>query len=115
MEMVNAGIIPATVTITQRAKLWANAFHDMHPQPDIIVGDDENLAWAMRKNNPKFKDLVDEFTRTHAAGTSFGNTLMAAIPAERPCGSRIRPMRSKSRNSIGLADFFKNVRVAVRF
>ncbi len=76
MEMVNAGIIPATVTITQRANLWANAFHDLHPRPDIVVGDEENLAWAMRKNNPKFKELVDEFAKAHAAGTSFGNTLM---------------------------------------
>ena len=30
----------------------------------------------MRKNNPKLKELVDEFVKTHAAGTSFGNTLM---------------------------------------
>ncbi len=76
MEMVNAGILPATVTITQRAKLWANAFHDIIPQPNIVIADEGNLAWAMRKNNPKFKELVDEFVKTHAAGTSFGNTVI---------------------------------------
>jgi len=31
MEMVNAGILPATVTITERAKLWASVFHDITP------------------------------------------------------------------------------------
>ena len=76
MEMVNAGILPATVTITERAKLWASVFHNITPQPNVVIADQENLAWAVRKNNPKLKELVDEFVKTHAAGTSFGNTLM---------------------------------------
>jgi membrane-bound lytic murein transglycosylase MltF len=76
LEMVNAGILPATVTITQRAKLWASVFHDITPHPDIVIADEGNLAWAMRKNNPKLKALVDEWVKTHAAGTSFGNTLI---------------------------------------
>ena len=76
MEMVNAGILPATVTITERAKLWASVFHNITPQPSILIAKQEDLAWAVRKNNPKFKDLVDEFVKTHAAGTAFGNTLV---------------------------------------
>ena len=76
LEMVNAGILPATVTITQRAKLWASVFHDITPQPGIVIAEEGNLAWAMRKNNPKLKELVDEWVKTHAAGTSFGNTLI---------------------------------------
>jgi membrane-bound lytic murein transglycosylase MltF len=76
MEMVNAGILPATVTITPRAKLWANVFHDITPHLDIVIADEQNLAWAMRKDNPKFKELLDEWAKTRAAGTSFGNTLM---------------------------------------
>ena len=76
MEMVNAGILPATVTITQRAKLWASVFHNITPQPNIVIANQEDLAWAVRKNNPKFKELLDEFVRVHAAGTSFGNTLL---------------------------------------
>jgi membrane-bound lytic murein transglycosylase MltF len=76
LEMVNAGILPATVTITERAKLWASVFHNITPQPNIVIASQEDLAWAVRKNNPQFKELVDEFVKTHAAGTSFGNTLM---------------------------------------
>ncbi len=76
MEMVNAGILPATVTITERAKLWASVFPNITPQPNIVIANQQDLAWAMRKNNPKFKELVDEWVKTHAAGTSFGNTLM---------------------------------------
>jgi membrane-bound lytic murein transglycosylase MltF len=76
LEMVNAGIIPATVTITDRAKLWAGVLPDITPQPNLVIADEGTLAWAMRKNNPKLKAVVDEFTKSHMAGTSFGNTLM---------------------------------------
>ena len=76
LEMVNAGIIPATVTITDRARLWASVLPDITPQPNLVIADEGTLAWAMRKNNPKLKAVVDEFAKTHMAGTSFGNTLM---------------------------------------
>ena len=76
LEMVNAGIIPATVTITDRAKLWSNVLPDIAPQPDLVVAQEGRLAWAMRRNNPRLKAVVDEFVKSHMAGTSFGNTLM---------------------------------------
>jgi membrane-bound lytic murein transglycosylase MltF len=75
LEMVNAGILPATVTLAERANLWASIFSGISPQPKLVVGTEGDLAFAMRKNNPQFKQLVDEFVRTHAMGTSFGNTL----------------------------------------
>ena len=75
LEMVNAGILPATVTLTERANLWASVFPGITPQPKLVVGTEGDLAFAMRKNNPQLKQLVDEFVKTHAMGTSFGNTL----------------------------------------
>jgi membrane-bound lytic murein transglycosylase MltF len=76
LEMVNAGIVPATVTITDRAKLWASVLPDITPQPNLVIADEGTLGWAMRKNNPELKAVVDEFAKSHMAGTSFGNTLM---------------------------------------
>ncbi len=76
MEMVNAGLIPATVTTTARAELWSKVFSSMTPLPNIVVGSDGDLAFAMRKDSPKLKQVMDEFVRTHAVGTSFGNTLV---------------------------------------
>ena len=75
LEMVNAGILPATVTLSARADLWASVFSGITPQPKLVVGNEGNLALAMRRNNPQLKQLVDEFVKTHAVGTSFGNTL----------------------------------------
>jgi membrane-bound lytic murein transglycosylase MltF len=76
VQMVNAGLIPATATIQQRADLWSRVLPNIHPHPDLVIASGQSLAWAMRKNNPKLKQLVDEFVETHKVGTSFGNTLL---------------------------------------
>ncbi len=76
LQMVNADLIPATVTTAQRAALWSQVLPHLQPHPDIVIASGQNLAWAMRKSNPQLKQLVDEFVGSHAAGTSFGNTLL---------------------------------------
>ena len=76
VQMVNAELIPATVTTQQRADLWSKVLPDIHPHPELTIASGQSLAWAMRKNNPQLKQLVDEFLTTHAAGSSFGNTLL---------------------------------------
>jgi membrane-bound lytic murein transglycosylase MltF len=76
VQMVNAGLIPATVTTKQRAALWSQVLDHLQPHPDLVIASGGQLAWAMRKNNPQFKQLVDEFVASHSVGTSFGNTLL---------------------------------------
>jgi len=76
VQMVNAGLIPATVTTKQRADLWSKVLDHIQPHPDLVIASGGQLALAMRKNNPQFKQLVDEFVQSHAVGTSFGNTLL---------------------------------------
>lgn len=76
VQMVNAGLIPATVTTASRAKLWSEVLHHLtiHPQPAIASG--EQVAWALRKNNPQLKQVLGEFIAPRAVGSSFGNTLV---------------------------------------
>ena len=76
LEMVNAGLIPATVTISQRAEFWSQVFPHLKLHPNIVLQDDEELAWATRKDSPHLKQLLDEFAEGHRIGTSFGNTLL---------------------------------------
>jgi membrane-bound lytic murein transglycosylase MltF len=76
VQMVNAGLIPATVTTKQRADLWSGVLDNVKPHPELVIAGGEQLAWVMRKNNPQLKQVVDDFVKTHAAGTSFGNTLL---------------------------------------
>jgi len=76
IEMVNAGLIPATVAVKARAELWAKVLPNIQPHPDTVVASGGNTGWAMRKTNPELKKVLDEFVETHRAGTSFGNTLL---------------------------------------
>ncbi len=76
VQMVNAGLIPATVTTKQRAQLWSQVLDHIQPHPDLVIASGGQLAWVMRKNNPQLKQMVDEFIASHAVGTSFGNTLL---------------------------------------
>src|SRR5271169_332963 len=76
VQMVNAGLMTATVTTKQKAALWAQVLTGIEPHPDLVIASGQQLAWVMRKNNPQLKQLVDEFVSSHAVGTSFGNTLL---------------------------------------
>ena len=76
IQMVNAGLIPATVTTKQRAELWSKVFDNLKPHPEVVLASGENTAWVMRKNNLQLKQLADEFLSTHNVGSSFGNTLL---------------------------------------
>jgi membrane-bound lytic murein transglycosylase MltF len=76
VQMVNAGLIPATVTTKPRADLWSNVLDGVKPHPELVIAGGEKLAWVMRKNNPQLKQTVDDFLMSHGAGTAFGNTLL---------------------------------------
>lgn len=76
VQMVNAGLIPATVTTKQRADLWSQVLPHIQPHPDLVIASGMQLAWVLRKNNPQLQQLVNEFVPSHAVGTSFGNTLL---------------------------------------
>jgi membrane-bound lytic murein transglycosylase MltF len=76
VQMVNAGLLPATVTTEERAKLWSQVLPHLTIHPDLVIASGEQTAWVVRKNNPQFKQLLDEFIAPRGLGTSFGNTLL---------------------------------------
>jgi len=76
VEMVNAGLIPATAAMQHRATLWAQVLPNIKLHRQMVVEDDGELAWVVRKNNPELKNLLDEFIEKHGEGTTFGNTLL---------------------------------------
>lgn len=76
LEMVNAGLIPATVTINIRAQFWSKILPHLTLHPNVVLAEDGQLAFATRKDSPQLKELLDEFIKGHELGTSFGNTLL---------------------------------------
>src|SRR5215469_7924510 len=76
IEMVNAGLIPATVARGKRADLWAQVLPNIKAHPELVIASEGETAWVMRKNTSHLKQLVDEFLKDHGAGTTFGNMLL---------------------------------------
>jgi membrane-bound lytic murein transglycosylase MltF len=76
LEMTNSGLIPATIAFDFRAKFWSQIFPNIRLQPDVVVQDEGDVAWAMRKNSPQLKQVLDEFSQSHQTGTTFGNMML---------------------------------------
>jgi membrane-bound lytic murein transglycosylase MltF len=76
LEMVNAGLIPATATINIRAEFWSKVFPNLILHSSIVLQEDGQLAWATRPDSPQLRQLLDEFVKGRALGSSFGNTLL---------------------------------------
>lgn len=75
LEMVNAGVEPATIVDGHVARFWSGVYDSLVVHPGVTVATDGAIAWAIRKHSPELKAAVDEFARTHGKGTTFGNIL----------------------------------------
>lgn len=74
LEMLNAGLIPATVSMNFRAELWSQVFPNIVLSPAVLK-DEGQAGWAMRKGSPQLKAVIDDFIKTHGEGTAFGSTV----------------------------------------
>jgi membrane-bound lytic murein transglycosylase MltF len=74
LEMVNAGLIPTTVSLNVRAEQWSKAFSNIVVNP-AVLREDGRIGWAMRKGSPQLKAVMDDFLKTHGQGTTFGNMM----------------------------------------
>lgn len=77
LQMVNAGLLKATVVDRYIAKIWAPLYTDMKIHDEFYLHDNSEFAWAIRQNSPELKAQLAQFVKTHKVGTTFGNTLKA--------------------------------------
>jgi membrane-bound lytic murein transglycosylase MltF len=77
IEMVGTGIIPATIADEPVAKLFAQVFENVRVRDDVVLASDQHIAWAMRKDSPKLKALVNTYVVEARKGTKLGNILLA--------------------------------------
>jgi membrane-bound lytic murein transglycosylase MltF len=73
--MVDAGIVPITVTKDHIAHAWAALYDQMTVHDDLALREAGQLAIAVRRNMPEFMALINGFVRTHRSGTLFGNVM----------------------------------------
>jgi len=76
LEMVNAGLVGMTLADGQVAEFWAKIYDRLRLHPDASVVENGATGWALRKDSPRLKALVNEFVKGHRVGTLYGNTLL---------------------------------------
>jgi membrane-bound lytic murein transglycosylase MltF len=76
MQEVDAGIIQITVIDSHVAKFWSQVYDRVNVHDDLALREGGRIAWAMRKNSPEFKRVINDFVRTRRAGTLFGNLML---------------------------------------
>ena len=75
LEMMNAGLISMIVMDSHKARFWSQIFKDVIYHTDIKVRTGGQIAWAIRKNSPKLKKVINAFIKSHKKGTLHGNIL----------------------------------------
>jgi membrane-bound lytic murein transglycosylase MltF len=76
LEMVAAGLVPATIVDNFSVDLWGKVFPQLSPHPDIVVSSGGDIAWAFRKESPKLAEAVNAFVKTRKKGTAAQNVLI---------------------------------------
>lgn len=75
LELINANIIHRTVVDQHKADLWARLLPNIEIHNSFTINKGGELAWAIRKNSPKLKKVLNAFMQKNKVGTLAGNML----------------------------------------
>jgi membrane-bound lytic murein transglycosylase MltF len=76
LEMVDAGLLPATIVDSHKARFWAQIFDNITVHEDLAVRTGGEIAWAFRKGSPQLAKVVNEYVAKHKKGTLLGNVIL---------------------------------------
>jgi len=75
LEMVNAGLLPATVVDNYLANFWQKVFTDMTVHDNVTLRTGGHLAVAIRKNSPQLAAELNGFIAKQGLDSSIGAIL----------------------------------------
>ena len=88
LEMVEAGIIPATIADQPVVLTLQPIFPDLRIHDDIVLAEGGSYAWAFRKGSPKLAEQVNAFVKISKKGTKLGNILLNPYTKDTAAGRR---------------------------
>ena len=68
LEMVNAGLIPATIVDNHVAGLWKQVFDQLQVS-DAAVRTGGQIAWAVRRGTPQLQEALNAFIKKNLKGS----------------------------------------------
>ncbi|QYZ65412.1 MAG: transporter substrate-binding domain-containing protein [Gammaproteobacteria bacterium (ex Lamellibrachia satsuma)] len=75
LEMVNAGVVDYTVADDHIARIWSQVLKNIQLYPGHPIHSGSQLAWAVRKNNPKLLQSLDGYIGKIKKGSLLGNMM----------------------------------------
>ena len=75
IQMVDAGLYGITVVDKHTMDLWSQVYDRVKAREDLVLRSGGRIAWAVRKNCPGLKTILNDFISTHRTGTTFGNIM----------------------------------------
>ena len=79
MEMANAGLIDRMVVDDWKAKIWAQVLPKIRARGDLVIHDDRQIGWAVRKGSPKLAAAITEFYAQATKTASYEYRLTQAL------------------------------------
>ena len=76
LEMVGAGLVPATVIDSWVAELYSGVLPGLTLHPDLALSRGGEIGWAFRQGSPRLAEAIDAFAKTHRQGPTAGNVLL---------------------------------------
>ncbi|UWQ22777.1 transglycosylase SLT domain-containing protein [Jannaschia sp. W003] len=76
IEMVEIGLIPATVASDFKARFWQTAYEGTVVREDLALSEPARIAWSVRASNPELLAVLDDFAETAREGTLLGNVVL---------------------------------------
>jgi membrane-bound lytic murein transglycosylase MltF len=76
LEMVNSGLISATVVDRYKAVMWARVFKNLELHNDVMLHDSADNAFMIRKGSPQLKAMLDDFVKRYGQETNFGKSIV---------------------------------------
>lgn len=64
LEMLNAGMLDAAVIDNWKARVWVQLLPKVKVHEDIVLRDDSHIGWAIRKQNDRLQEEIDEYFRS---------------------------------------------------
>ncbi|HET9368916.1 MAG TPA: transporter substrate-binding domain-containing protein [Vicinamibacterales bacterium] len=75
LEMVNVGLVEATVVDDFMVEFWHQVFADIKPHPEVALRQGGDIAVGVRKNSPKLLAAINTWIKEYGPRTAFGNTI----------------------------------------
>jgi len=76
LEMVHAGLLPWVVVDDYKAQVWTQVFDKLVVRTDLVLRSGGHIGYAFRKDSPQLAASLNDFLKSHRAGTTLGNVLI---------------------------------------